>query len=137
MRVEEVSVPDPSPAEEAAPPECWEGVKVGQHWPRHVAMQSTGASWYITISIGTRHVDLLIDTGAQVSLLSKQEYDEIPGANREKLRPVEGKISAANGGPINIYGKVELTLCLERMLYPCEFLVADIGGLPGLLGMDF
>ena len=94
-------------------------------------------AWYMSIRIGSTDLDMLVDTGAQVSLLSKRVYDDIPGVSGSPLYPVDGQIAAANGGLINVYGRLELTLIIGRVPYSCEFLVADMGQLSGWLGMVF
>ena len=97
----------------------------------------TATAWFMAARLGCTDIDMLVDTGAQVSLLGKDMYDQISGVYRAPLVPVERKIAAANGGLIKVHGKLEAELCVGRFLYPCEFLVAEMGPLKGLLGMDF
>ena len=97
--------------------------------------QST--AWYLVAYIASHAVNLLIDSGAQVSMLNKAEYDRLPGSHRGSLTAVGERISAANGGAIKVYGKTSLKMYLDRVCYDCEFIVADMGSLPGVLGMDF
>ena len=91
----------------------------------------------MSIRMGSTDMDILVDTGAKVSLLSKIVYDEVPAVSGSPLHPVDRQIAAANGGLIKVYGMLEMTFVIERVPYVCDFLVADMGHLSGLLGMDF
>ena len=117
--------------------ECWTDVQLGQFWPRVNSVQQGGVAWYLPIQIKQRTVHLLVDSGAQVSLINKVIFDQISAGTMWNIRPVEERVSAANGNAITLHGRVNIPFFLEKFQYQCKFLIADMGGLPGVLGMDF
>lgn len=128
------SLPHP-PVETPLP--CWADVYLGQYWPRVASLNDHTAAWYLVAYLGLVGVNLLVDSGAQVSMLSKAQYDRLPEGSRAKLRPTQERICAANGDLISIYGRSKLHFMLDRVQYECDFLVADMGSLHGVIGMDF
>ena len=135
--MEEDLVPGPPPLKLVAPMNSNEEFFKGQDRPQCAAAQEAVTAWYLSIRIGSTDLEMLVDTGAQVSMMSKKVYDEIAGVYRSPLLSMERKVAAANGGLIKVYGRLETEICVDRALYQCEFLVAEMGQLTGLLGMDF
>uniref|UniRef100_A0A8B9J5V6 SRCR domain-containing protein n=1 Tax=Astyanax mexicanus TaxID=7994 RepID=A0A8B9J5V6_ASTMX len=78
---------------------------------------------------------LLIDTGAQVSIVSKKTWLDITGGGSD-LQSYEGRVAVANGGEMEILGKWQTVCQFGALALGVEFLVADIP-LGILLGMDF
>lgn len=87
--------------------------------------------------IGSRAVNLLVDSGAQVTMCSKVIYDSLAPSCRPTLTSCGQPISAANGGHITTYGTAIFPLSVAGTLFSTEIIVADMGGIPGVLGMDF
>lgn len=88
-------------------------------------------AWFLHGYLGTTGVDLLVDTGAQVSMLSRDQFERLGEDRRPSLLPVQDPVKAANGEHITIYGHAVFPLTLGGVAYECDFLVADMGGLPG------
>ena len=81
--------------------------------------------------------NLLIDTGATVTLLSRRVQRKISVNSRPKLRPVSQTVLAAGGDQLNVYGKATYQIHLGQMVGArCRFIVADIN-VDGVLGLDF
>ena len=98
---------------------------------------SSAAVWYVVGYIGVHPVNFLIDSGAQISLINKSEYDKLSDKCKGPLQRVKHSLSAANGDNIHVYGQTTLRVVLDRIAYQCTLIVADMGNLPGLLGLNF
>lgn len=57
--------------------------------------------------------------------------------NRPTLVETDLSLTAADGGRLNILGKIDLHFSLENYSFCHEFIIADIDDLDGILGMDF
>ena len=84
---------------------------------------------------GTEVVDLIVDTGSAVSLVSCQFYDTI--ANKAQLQPIKGRYMVANGFLLNIKGSAELTVTFDKIEITHKFLCVDTKLSLALLGFDF
>ena len=91
---------------------------------------------------GSRYIELflkrhfLIDTGAAVSILSKQWYDKIPAPQRPALKPCPCPLKAGNDTMFNQYGCVVLRFHIQGLSLRHRFWVVDTIS-NGLLGQDF
>ena len=119
--------------------ECWPGVSLGQYWPRVATVtEKQPIAWYLTVHLGSKAANLLVDSGAQVSMMNKVIYDSLSTSYRPPLTSCVQPINAANGGQIVTYGLAKFKICVAGCSYDVEFIVADMGELlPGVLGMDF
>ena len=79
-------------------------------------------------------VKFLIDTGAAVTLVSAEMFQQIP--NRTDLEPAAYTICGADGKHLNILGQgaMEITLGPLRVMY--DVVIADIQA-AAILGIDF
>lgn len=101
-----------------------------------VSRSEQGVGVFISAQVGGVDCVLLIDTGAQVSVVSKQFWLKVTNGG-SALMPYAGTVSVADGGQINIVGKWS-TVCQIGMLgLATEFLVADIPLEEIILGTDF
>ena len=80
-------------------------------------------------------VDLIVDTGSAVSLLSSQHFDSI--SNGQQLQPIIGRYMVANGSLLNIKGSVELTVAFDKIEITHKFLCVDTKLSLAVLGYDF
>lgn len=118
--------------------ECWPGVSLGQYWPRvATVMDEQHIAWYMTVYLGSKAANLLVDSGAQVTMINKIIYDSLSENYRPPLISCKHAINAANGGQIVTYGKAKFCITVARCNLEVDIIVADMGGLPGVLGMDF
>lgn len=97
-----------------------------------------GSSFYIWASIHEElhDVSFLLDTGATISILSRELYEEIPEGDRPPLRHENARLETSNGSTIKNYGTVTLTLNIQGMHINHSFYVCD-AALPGILGINF
>jgi hypothetical protein len=91
--------------------------------------------WFATVGIGNENVEMLVDTGSSVSLISMETYERL--RPQPRLQPVGSALRTAGGEAMTLYGKIELELGLREQIYGQEIVVAALGGLSGILGLDF
>ena len=100
-------------------------------------MSFTGDTcWYVTGLIGKLSVNLLVDTGSATSLLSVETFKKIQGAD-SSLRPTDARLSTASGKPMDVSGEADIRLRIGGIVYPRTVVVADLGGMEGIRGLDF
>lgn len=78
---------------------------------------------------------MLVDTGAQVSIIPKQKWLQITGGGGE-LTEYQGVASAANGGDMCVVGRWQTICQFDSLALVVEFLVAEVST-EILLGIDF
>ncbi|KAK3098374.1 hypothetical protein FSP39_018923 [Pinctada imbricata] len=88
----------------------------------------------ITVLIGAVSFTFLIDTGASLSILSKQVYDRIK--NDQPLELIKKHVVAANADPLKVYGRTKIRMKIGRNTYETTVVVADLTS-DGVLGLDF
>lgn len=94
----------------------------------------SGSGLYLEGRVYGRSCKLLVDTGAQVSILSKSLWHALdPNA---KLTPYGGTVRAANGSLLGVVG-IWSTVCeFQNLILSCDFLVVD-AQTQVILGTDF
>ena len=78
--------------------------------------------------IGTCRVNMLIDTGSEVSVVRS-------GLCGEEVFPWEGTLRGVSGASIAIQGRLSMPVTLCGITRVCQILVADLSE-EGILGMD-
>lgn len=84
----------------------------------------------------SNYVPMLIDTGANITILSKQIFDDWNPSCKPEIEPVKMNMLTATGEKSPFHGKVKLNIQIGRCSYEHEFLLAEIKD-NGILGMDF
>lgn len=97
---------------------------------------SQGVGVFLPAKVGGVDCSLLVDTGAQVSVVAKEFWQRATGG-KSTLEPYTGTVSAANGGPMSIMGKWAAACQINSLALVIDFLVADIPLHDVLLGTDF
>jgi len=93
---------------------------------------------YVQGSIGTENIDMLIDSGANISLLNFETYLKMGGDGYMSLQEYEVPMVTADGTPMMVYGWAKFTFEVgtEANVYKYPLCVADVGvGI--ILGYDF
>ena len=83
-----------------------------------------------------RDVSFLLDTGASVSILSKEVFDEIPVEDRPSLRPSQFQLTTSNGSNMHINGVARLSIEIQGMPLEEDFWICDSDN-TGILGILF
>ncbi|KAK3083976.1 hypothetical protein FSP39_006179 [Pinctada imbricata] len=91
---------------------------------------------YVKAFINGLQANLLIDTGATVSLVSNVVYGNISASSKTSVSPVDANILSANGTPLQVIGKTKLDIKLDNRVWCQEAIIADVN-VDGILGMDF
>lgn len=97
---------------------------------------------YLSVKVNIRNAPILamLDTGASVSILSSEFFQEL-GMDFADLQPVSLVLKSVKGDNIDIFGKIELDMQMEDKVFRTEFIVANIHFsehmYQALLGLNF
>ena len=80
---------------------------------------------------------MLVDSGASGAFLNIPEYEGMCQNNTIILEPVEDEFEMADGTPLLTYGQFKAPVGLGPFHTEHVFIVADLGNIPGILGLDF
>lgn len=86
--------------------------------------------------VGELPVNLVIDTGSSVTLLSTKLFRKIADISPVQLSPYTGKLSLADGSNLPVKGIVKILFSFQDVNVWQTVLVADIEA-DGLIGIDF
>ncbi len=93
---------------------------------------------FVSVKVNGNPFAFQVDTGALQTVLTYQEYLDIPHAVRPKLLPVRYAYKMADGETdMKVYGMVQLVLEIGGIASKHMVLIADMKGVSGLLGNDF
>ena len=107
--------------------------------PHYSGMASSdlkGPGVYLRAKVGGLPTYVVIDTGAQVSIISKQTWLQVTNGGAE-LMEFPGEALAANGGGMDVIGRWQTICQFDTLALIAEFLVADVPSPDILLGYDF
>ena len=90
---------------------------------------------YVSVVVNGLSTNLLVDTGATVSLLSKAMFDNM-GKTDDTITNVKGDVLSTNGSPLKVLGKTSVELKLADKAWVQDVIIADLT-VDGILGMDF
>lgn len=82
------------------------------------------------------HVELLIDSGASISIISKKCFDKLQNTGELVLRDCNVHLVSADLNPMVTYGIVTVDLNLVGIPRPTDLIVAEID-LDGIIGIDY
>ncbi|KAH3830672.1 hypothetical protein DPMN_103918 [Dreissena polymorpha] len=91
-------------------------------------------SIYIAGCVQGVHVNYVVDTGAEKTVVSKNIYNRIDDSCKPSLQK-KGKLLHAGGEPLTDFGKCDLELLIDGYKTKLEVIIADIKD-DVLLGMD-
>ena len=94
-------------------------------------------SLYVQISILNKQVEAVCDSGASVSCLSKNFFNQINENHQVKIQPSTTRLSSANQMPIQIKGTVSVPIKIRPKTYEHTFYVLIEAASDCLLGLDF
>lgn len=90
---------------------------------------------YLPAKVNSIDVKLVLDTGSAVSILNKSIFEKL-GIAETQLGAFGVELIAADGKPIPVLGKFKLQLLLDCCAITHDFVIADIGEMEGIIGMD-
>lgn len=83
-----------------------------------------------------QEIDILVDTGATVTVLSERVFNSLPADIQEKKQPAYASLKTASGNGINITGRLKTSLQFGTRAFPWTCVIAKIDD-DAILGMDF
>lgn len=95
-----------------------------------------GKGLYVSAIVGGADATLLVDTGAQVSVVPRHFWESATRGVGQ-LDPYIGRVVVANGEELKILGKWHTVCQFEALALGVEFLVVDTDMRDSLLGIDF
>ena len=96
------------------------------------------AGIFVKASMNGFDLNILVDTGATLSLVAKLVYDRLLKSNSsfESLRKVSQPVLSAKNGPLAIYGKLSIPIFICNNLYNTEVVVIELT-VDAIIGLDF
>ena len=97
-------------------------------------------SYRLQVVLGGIKISLLLDTGAAVTLIRKDTWDQITSSSHSPplLMPCPAlELVNADGSPLETHGKASLLLELEGNSLPIDVIVVNSLTSEGILGLDF
>ncbi|VDI11411.1 Hypothetical predicted protein [Mytilus galloprovincialis] len=113
--------------------------QAGTEWPKSIKINESLANnegLFVRAKINDKCLAFLVDTGANVTILSKKFIDEINPSLLPKINPVNINLITATGDSAPFIGQIDVEICLGNYIYHHNVLVADISN-EGIIGMDF
>ncbi|CAG2204440.1 unnamed protein product [Mytilus edulis] len=113
--------------------------QAGTEWPKSIKINESLANnegLFVRAKINNKCLAFLVDTGANVTILSKKFIDEINPSLLPKMNPVNINLITATGDSSPFIGQIDVEICLGNYIYHHNVLVADISN-EGIIGMDF
>ena len=102
----------------------------------HINTTLTHHAWTVPVEVESNKLITLLDTGASHSLVAKKWFDELAKKLHLKLRPVNIRISVADGSALKTYGSTRLPIKIGRCSFYCDVVVADLPDIDLLFGHD-
>ena len=93
-------------------------------------------SYLVKARVAGESLELLVDTGATVSLLDYGLFCKRAGANLAQVEPSAARLRMANGAYMPNHGQVEVLVKMGALCLPITFILTTVGGIDGILGMD-
>ena len=104
------------------------------HTHRVTGMQG---GWTLTGIVAGVEVDLLVDSGSDVTLLDPAVYNQIKREHKPELTEVNCSLNTASGDRMESFGAADFELMLGQQSWEYPFVVAQMGSIAGILGNDF
>ncbi|CAC5381216.1 unnamed protein product [Mytilus coruscus] len=92
--------------------------------------------WLADVRINDTSFDMLVDTGSDVTLVSSEIFNKL-GFNKMFLNEVSAKLNTADGDPLEVIRMTTISLFIGEQLIAHTVIVAGLGELDGILGIDF
>ncbi|XP_033095218.1 retroviral-like aspartic protease 1 [Trachypithecus francoisi] len=107
------------------------------HLPKEIVFaNSMGKGYYLKGKIGKVPVRFLVDSGAQVSVVHPNLWEEVTDGDLDTLRPFESVVKVANGAEMKILGVWDTAVSLGKLKLKAQFLVANASAEEAIIGTD-
>lgn len=88
------------------------------------------------VRVQNEDIDMLVDTGANVTLFSENFVNRLKTSCKPDIRPVNTSLVTATGESTPFHGQTNVTLSIGSKCYDHNVLIASISN-DGILGLDF
>jgi predicted aspartyl protease len=88
---------------------------------------------FVKVEINGKVLEFLVDTGATITLVSRNSSEDIVDSG--SLKPLNSDVMIADGTSLNVYGVQVLPLFIQGRQFQCKMVVADFT-VDGILGLD-
>ena len=92
---------------------------------------------YLTSSVYNYTSKFLIDTDSPYSILSKNILYKFQTEENLQMQSDNTRLRAADGNVIQTSGKLSVPLQIDQKVFQQVFIIANIQGIDGIIGMDF
>lgn len=108
-------------------------------WPKSIKVNESWSSnegLFVKAGVNNKALAFLVDTGANVTILSKHFINNQDPSLQERIEPVNISLITATGESAPFVGQIKLKIGIGTKIYDQNVLIADIAN-DGILGMDF
>ena len=74
---------------------------------------------FVEFKLGSFSINLLIDTGASLSIISKGIFNQLSGVHN--VDPMTRPVIKANDEPLTVYGKTKVSMCIGQTHIRCQW----------------
>jgi predicted aspartyl protease len=106
-----------------------QAIKINETWANNEGL-------FVKAKLQNKCLAFLIDTGANVTILSKQFIENIQPSLLSQVNPVNVHLVTATGETSPFIGQINVQISLGKKFYQHNVFIADISN-EGILGMDF
>ena len=93
---------------------------------------------YVHTVVGDKDTQWLVDTGASPSLMNVNIYNSMSPEVKPPMHQYQAELVAADGHTrMEVHGITELEVLMGGQMYKLSVVLADLGEIEGILGMDF
>ena len=105
--------------------------------PKYVRTTASKECWYVHSEVTGQNIKWLIDTGASPNVLNWETFRELSESQGIQMEDSDAHLKAADGNDLKVHGETKLQVQLGEDVFLIPVVVAELGGLQGMLGMDF
>ena len=91
---------------------------------------------YVSRSLLTRKIEWLVDISCNVTILLADVFNSLAVQERQRFKQTQQELNQADGTPLEVLGKAEMTFRIVQQKCHCRVIVANCL-MDGLLGMNF
>ena len=95
------------------------------------------ASYFVTVCVNDMPLQLMVDSGAAVSLLRKDQWVRLVGPTAKMEQWNGGKLVGVNGSPVEVEGVVTMEIVIGGHNFCADFIVVGALKVQSLIALDF
>jgi hypothetical protein len=104
----------------------------------NISLVTPTGGYHVEGTINGKETSFLVDTGAAVTLMRKDMWDEINSTEGEDLKPwADRRLVSVDGTPLQVYGCSSVNLTLGGRLCLADVVVVSPLTTTAILGLDF